>query len=445
MAPAALKRRLTAILNADVEGYSRLIQANEETTIRTLTAFREAMTTLIQEYRGRVVDSPGDNLLAEFVSVVDAVQCAVEIQRELAKRNVELPAENRMAFRIGVNLGDVVVEDGRIYGEGVNIAARLESLCEEGGVCISGAAFEHVENKLDVKFEDLGNHEVKNITKPVRVYRMLFHSDAAAHRVVKAKKVIQKKWRHAAMAIAVILLVGLAAGIWQFYTRRPSIEPASVDEMAYPLPDKPSIAVLPFANLSNDPQQEYLSDGITENIITDLSKVQNLFVIARNSTFTYKGKDVTIRRVAEDLGVRFVLEGSVQKLEDRIRITAQLIDAIKGTHLWAERYDHKLKDIFAVQDKITKNIIASLQVKLTVGEEARYLAKCTDMPHSYFKILEAKQIYLRYNIEDNFSARQLAEEAIALDPKNGCAYVIIGFTHLMDVFSRTAKSPAKSL
>ena len=202
MAPEGFKRKLTAILNADVEGYSRLMRENEETTIRTLTTYREAMATLIQKYRGRVVDAPGDNLLAEFASVVDAVQCAVEIQREFAERNAELPEENKMAFRIGVNLGDVVEEDDRIYGDGVNIAARLESICEGGGICISGTAYEHIEHKLDLEFEDLGEHEVKNITKPVRVYRVLSYPDAAAHRVVKAKRSIQRKWRKAALALA---------------------------------------------------------------------------------------------------------------------------------------------------------------------------------------------------------------------------------------------------
>ncbi len=283
------KRKLTAILSADVKEYSRLMREDEEATIRTLTTYRGMMATLIQQFRGRVVDAPGDNLLAEFASVVDAVNCAVEIQRELAEQNAALPAERRMEFRIGVNLGDVVEEEGRIYGDGVNIAARVENICEGGGVCISGTAYEHVEHKLDLEFEDLGEHEVKNIPTPVRVYRVLSYPGAAAYRVIRAKKDAGRTWRNRFLAIAVILLVGFAAGIWQFYVRRPTIEPASVMNMAHPLPDKPSIAVLPFANMSEDPNQEYFCDGITEDLITDLSKISGIFVIARNSTFVYKG------------------------------------------------------------------------------------------------------------------------------------------------------------
>lgn len=293
MAPEGFKRKLTAILNADVEGYSRLMRENEETTIRTLTTYRGVMATLIQKYSGRVVDSPGDNLLAEFPSVVDAVQCAVEIQRELAERNAQVPVENKMVFRIGVNLGDVVEENGRIYGDGVNIAARLEGVCNGGGICISGTAFEHIEHKLDLEFEDLGNHQVKNIAKPVRVYRVLSYPGAAAQRV----------------------------------------EPASVEKMAFPLPEKPSIAVLAFDNMSGDPEQDYLADGISENIITALACIPEMFVIARNSSFTYKGKPVRVQQISEELGVRYVLEGSVLKSEGKVRITAQLIDAITGGHL----------------------------------------------------------------------------------------------------------------
>ena len=429
MAPAALKRKLTAILNADVEGYSRRIQANEEATIRTLTAFREAMATLIQKYRGRVVDSPGDNLLAEFASVVDAVQCAVEIQRDLAERNAELPAESKMVFRIGINLGDVVVEDGRIYGDGVNIAARLESLCEGGGVCISGTAFENVENKLDVEFEDLGDHDVKNITKPVRVYRVLSYPGAAAHRAIKAKRAIQKKWRNAALIIAAILLAVLAAGIWQLYIRRPSIEPASVDEMAYPLPEKPSVAVLPFVNMSGDSNQEYFCDGITEDLITDLSKISDIFVIARNSTFVYKGKPVKIKQVAEDLGVRYVLEGSVRKADKKVRITAQLIDATTGHHLWADRYTGIIDDVFAYQDKITKKIIDALAVKLKGEEKIQLARKDTNNIAAYDQFLKGMERYLRWTPEDFFKAIPFFEKAVQIDPNYGRAYAALAATY----------------
>ena len=254
MTKESLKRKLTAILSADVEGYGRLMGEDEFNTIRTLTAYKEAMTSTIKQHRGRVVDAPGDNLLAEFASVVDAVECAVEIQRELADRNEELPEERKMVFRIGVNLGDVVEEDDRIYGDGVNIAARLEAVCEGGGVCISGTAFEHVGNKLDLEFEDLGDHEVKNITKPVRVYRVLSHPGTAAHRVIKAKKAVAKTWTKVLVfTVAVFLVVAAAVTVWHYFYRYPTFEAALVEKMAYPLPDKPSIAVLPFDNMSDDP------------------------------------------------------------------------------------------------------------------------------------------------------------------------------------------------
>ena len=289
MADEGFKRKLAAILSADVEGYSRLMDDDEEATVRTLTTYRSAISDLVQQYRGRVVDSPGDNILAEFKSVVDAVNCAVEIQRELAERNAELLDNCKMQFRIGVNLGDVIDEDGRIYGDGVNIAARVESLAEAGGICISGRAHDQVENKLGLEYENLGKHEVKNISRPIQVYRVLSYPGADAYRVVQAKKTLGRKWRIIGMLAAIVVIVIGGLAIWQFYMRRPTEEPASVEKMAYPLPDKPSIAVLPFDNMSDDPKQEFFSDGISEEIISALSKTDQLFVIARNSTFTYKG------------------------------------------------------------------------------------------------------------------------------------------------------------
>jgi TolB-like protein/class 3 adenylate cyclase len=365
MATQDFKRRLTAILSADVEGYSRLMREDEEATVRTITSYRAAMTKLIQQYRGRVVDSPGENILADFTSVVDGVNCAVEIQRELAERNAELPSERKMKFRIGVNLGDVIEEGERIYGDGVNIAARVEGLAEGGGICISGTVYDAIESKLGLEYEYMGEQAVKNIPKPVRVYRVLSFPGAAAHRVIKAKRAVGRTWRNMVLAIAAILIVGAAIAIWQFYFRAPSMKVASVEKMAFPLPDKPSIAVLPFTNMSDDPKQEYFSDGLTDQIITGLSKIPYLFVIARHSTFTYKGKPVKVQKVAEDLGVRYVLEGSVQRTADRIRITTQLIDATTGYHLWSERYDRDPEDIFAVQDDITMEIMKAMQVKLT--------------------------------------------------------------------------------
>ena len=324
MAEKDFKSKLTAILSADVEGYSRLMGEDEDATIRTLTTYRELMSTLIQKHRGRVVDSPGDNLLAEFGSVVDGVRCAVEIQEELRVRNAELPENRRMAFRIGINLGDVVEEEERIYGDGINIAARVEGLAEGGGICISGTVYDSIKNKLSLSYESLGEHTVKNISEPVRVYRMRVGPEAAAP-AVKEKKAVPKRWRLAAMAgIAALILVVGAVAIWHFYLRRPSVEPASEERMAFPLPEKPSIAVLPFVNLSGDPNQDFISDGITDQIITYLSMSANMFVIARNSVFTYKGKPVKVRQVAEELGVRYILEGSVQRVENRLRLTATI-------------------------------------------------------------------------------------------------------------------------
>jgi len=365
------RRKLSGILSADAVGYSRLMQENEALTIRALEDSKRLMSELIEQFKGRVVDAPGDNLLAEFGSVVDATECAVKIQKELKTKNEELPDNRKMQFRIGVNLGDVVEEADRIYGDGVNIAARLEALAEPGGICISRTAYDHVKNKLEFGYEYLGEHSVKNIAEPVRVYRVLMEPEAAG-KVIGEKRFLGRISRKTAI-IAIIVLVIVAGGLigWNIYLyQSKKIEPASLEKMAYPLPDKPSIAVLPFDNMSADPEQEYFSAGLTEEIISALSKVPEIFVIARNSAFTYKGKPVKVQQVSEELGVRYVLEGSVRKTEDRVRITAQLIDATNGRHLWSERYDPELKDIFELQDEITMKIINALQVELTEGEQA---------------------------------------------------------------------------
>jgi len=379
MATQDFRRKLTAILSADVKGYSRLMGEDEEATVRTITAHRKVITSVIEKYRGRVVDSPGDNILAEFVSVVDAAQSAVEIQEVIRAKNAELPEERQMEFRIGINLGDVIQEGERIYGDGVNIAARVEGLADPGGICISGSAYEQIENKLALGYDYIGEHTVKNIVKPIRVYRVPTGPEAIQK--VSEEKRPTPGWQRAALAVVIALLV-VAGGvaIWKSSrpTTTPPMEAASVEKMAFPLPDKPSIAVLPFVNMSGDPKQEYLSDGISEEIISALSSVPKLFVIARNSTFTYKGKPVKVQQVSEELGVRYVLEGSVKKSGDKIRITAQLVDALNGHHLWAKRYDRNLDDIFAVQDEITKKIITAMQVKLTEGEQARAAARGTD-------------------------------------------------------------------
>jgi adenylate cyclase len=406
MTTQEVKRKLAAILSADVKGYSRLMGEDEKGTVRTLNTYKEVMTGLIQHHRGRVVNAPGDNVLAEFASVVDAVECAVEIQKELKNRNAELPVSRRMEFRIGINLGDVIEEGEQILGDGVNIAARLESLSEAGGICISGTAYDQVENKLSIGYEYLGEQTFKNIAKPVRVYRVLMEPEALARR---------------------------------------DLEVASKERMALPLPDKPSIAVLPFVNMSRDPEQEYFSDGITGEIITALSKVPNLFVIAHNSTFTYKGKPVKVKQVSEELGVRYVLEGSVQKSGDRVRITAQLIDALSSHHLWAERYDRDLEDIFALQDEITMKVITALQVELTAGEMAGMMAKGTKNIDAFIKYLQAYELISRANKERNAQAKKILEEAVALDPEYPRLYMGLAIVHMYDMWYGTTESPDQSL
>ena len=446
MASESYQRKLTVILSADVEGYSLLMGEDEDATIRTLTTYRELMSTLIDKHRGRVVDSPGDNLMAEFGSVVDAVRCAVEIQEELRVRNAELPESRKMEFRIGINLGDVVQEGDRIYGDGINIAARVEGLADGGGICISGAVYDSIKNKLSLSYESMGEHTVKNIKEPVRVYRMRIGPEATPH-LMKEEKARPRHWQKTTLAAVMVLVVVAGAwAIWNIYFRRPSVEPASLEKMAYPLPEQPSIAVLPFANMSDDPKQEYFSDGITQEIITALSKTPRIFVIARNSTFTYKGKPVKVQQVAEELGVRYVLKGSVRRAEDDVRITVQLVDAITGKHMWAERYDRKLEDIFSVQDEITKKIITELQVKLTQGEQARIYAKGTDNLEAYLKLMQVSFYFMGDPKPEKFApARQLAEEAIALDPNWPLTYCFLGRTYIFDVFYGASKTPAKSL
>jgi len=446
MAEEGFKRKLTAILSADVAGYSRLMAEDDTATVKTLETYREVMSTLIKQHRGHVIDSPGDNLLAEFSSVVDAVQCAVAVQKEFQARNVDLPENRRMEFRIGINLGDVIEEGDRIYGDGVNIAARLESLADPGGICVSKTAFDQIETKLPLGYEYLGEQPVKNIPKPVGVYRVLMEPRVTVAEEIEKEKAVPL-WRRKSILAGgfALVLVVIAALIWNSYFRSPPLEVASVEKMAYQLPDKPSIAVLPFNNLSGDPEQEYFSDGLTEEIISALSKIPKLFVIARNSTFTYKGKPVKVQQVAEELGVRYVLEGSVRKAGDKIRVTAQLVDALNGHHLWAERYDRNLSDIFAVQDEITKKIITAMQVKLTEGEEVRVAAKGTNNLEAYLKYLQAKELINRLNSDSNALGKQFAEEAIALDPEYASAYFILSGAHVMDVWLGTSKSPKQSI
>ena len=499
MTTQEVKRKLTAILSADVKGYSRLMGEDEKGTVRTLNEYKEVMTGLIQHHHGRVVDATGDNLMTEFASVVDAVECAVEIQKELKTRNAELPENRRMEFRIGVNLGDVIEEGERIYGDGVNIASRIESLSEAGGVCISGSAYDFVGKKLSLGYEYLGEHTVKNIEKPVRVYQVLMEPEAAG-KVIGEKKTKPRQWQMATIGLVVAVIVVIAAVVtWKLYTPSvpkpevvpkekvtaaqpekppaivppsaevvpkeevtppppekvtkptpppaPKFEVASKEKMAFPLPDVPSIAVLPLVNMSEDPKQEFLCDGITEEIITALSKVRHLFVISRQSTFSYKGKPVKVKQVSEDLGVRYVLEGSVQRSGDRIRINAQLIDALTGHHIWAERYERELKDLFALQDGITMKILTAIQVKL-MGEEvsrAEKYYKGKQGLDCYLKILEGYKYREGSNIEDIRAARRIAEEAIAICPELPPAYVLLGAIHSMEYWTSSGKSLQDSI
>jgi len=391
-------RKLAAILSADVAGYSRLMGDDERATVETLNTYRHIVRERVERHEGRVVDSPGDALLAEFPSAVEAVECAEEIQHELAKRNAQLAEHRRMLFRIGINLGDVIEESGALYGDGVNIAARLESLSVAGGICISGTVFDQIEGKLPLEFEFIGEQSVKNIVKPVRAYRMLANAGSVARHAASFTSVKRK----AMLAIAVLVVLGGgAAAFWKFHSGpAPSAGQVSAKQAALDLPDRPSIAVLPFANLSGDPKQEYFADGITEDIITALAKIERLLVIARNSTSQYKGKAVDVRQVSRDLGVRHVLEGSVQKKGDRLRVTAQLIDATNGTHLWAERYDRPFKDIFAVQDEIIRKIIAGLDVQMLEGEQARVWRKTTGNVEAYEYFMRGRDQILKFTKED---------------------------------------------
>jgi len=448
MTEEGFKRKLTTMFSADVAGYSRLMAEDETATVKTLKAYREIMTELIKQHRGRVVDSPGDNVLAEFTSVVDAVQCAVSVQKELQARNAELPEDRRMEFRIGVNLGDVIEDEDRIYGDGVNIAARLEALADPGGICISKTAFDQIETKLPLGYEFLGEQTVKNIPKPVGAYRVLMEPRVTVAEEIEKKKAVPV-WRRKTVLIggAALLIVIIAVVTWYFAFRPsfPPVEPASMDRMAFPLPDKPSIAVLAFVNMSGDPQQDYFSDGLSDQIITALSNVPHLFVIARNSTFSYKGKSVKVQKVAEDLGVRYVLEGSVQRAADQIRITAQLIDATTGYHLWAERYDRALKDIFVVQDEIAMEIMAALQIKLTVGAQASLKYDGTKHLEAYEKFLKARHHFFRRTKEDVRLGQQFVKEAINIDSEYAGAYRIMGWLYLDEVWFGMTKSPAKSI
>ena len=428
MTTQEVKRKLTAILSADVKGYSRLMGEDEVGTIQTLNTYKEVMANLIQQHHGRVVDAPGDNLLAEFGSVVDAVQCGVEIQKELKKRNTEIPENRRMEFRIGVNLGDVVEDGEQILGDGVNIAARLESLSEAGGICISGTAYDQVKHKLPVGYQYLGKQTVKNITEAVRTYRVLMEPEAAG-KVIGEEEPKPTKWSWKAVVVVAVMVLVAGGLIWNFYLRGSQTERARVEKIAFPLPDIPSIAVLPFVNMSGDPGQEAFADGVTENITTTLSKIPKIFVIARNSAMEYKGKPIDVKKVAGNLGVRHVLEGSIQKWGERIRITAQLIDATSGHHIWSEKYDREMRDLFALLDDVTRHIAVALQIKLTEGEQARVWHKDTENLEAWALASQSWDLLARLTREDNAKAQELAEQAVKLDPQYGFAWSLLAYSY----------------
>jgi TolB-like protein/class 3 adenylate cyclase/Flp pilus assembly protein TadD len=424
------KRKLTAVFSADVAGYSRLMGEDEAATVKILEAYKQIMFSLIKQHRGRVVDSPGDNLLAEFASVVDAVQCGVAVQNELKTRNADLAEDRRMQFRIGINLGDVIEEGERIYGDGVNIAARLESLADPGGICVSKTAFDHIETKLPLGYHFLGEQTVKNIAKPVGAYKVLMEPRVTgAKRKGQAKGVPARRRKPVLAGAVAVLVVVIGVTVWNFYLRAPKVEPVSKEKMAFPLPDKPSVAVLPFVNMSGDPEQAYFADGITEDLITDLSKVAGLFVIARNSTFVYKGKATDIREVARTLGVRYVLEGSVRRSGAEVRVNAQLIDATTGGHVWADRFDGDLKNIFAFQDKVTGNVVTALAVELTKEDRERVARRGTENTQAYDVFLKGWQHYLRQTPEDFRVAIVQFKKAAELDPKYGRAYAALAATY----------------
>jgi len=426
-------RKLSAILSADVKGYSRLMRSDEEATVRTLIQYRKIILALVEEYQGRIVDDPGDNILAEFTSVVHAVQCGFEIQTTLESENAKRDENRRMEFRIGIHLGDVIHEGGRIYGDGVNIAARLEGLAAAGGISISGTVYEHVKHKLALSYRYLGKQRVKNIPEPLQVYQILLELKTTGK--VTLEKITGPRRRHRVVAAMTVLVIGVAAVFIWVSTRTPvfDAERESIPKGPLPASERASIAVLPFKNLSGDPEQEYFSDGITNDIITALSKFRELLVIASNTMFTYKGEAVNIALIGRELGVTYVLEGSVQRVASRIRINAQLIDSATGFHLWSEQYNRDVKDIFAVQDEIVHTIVGKFAVEIDSAERQRALQKQTESLMAYDYMLRGMEYLSRRTRSENSQARQMFEKAIDLDPDFASAYVGLGETYQIEV------------
>ena len=441
------ERQLTAILAADVAGYSRLVENDEEgTLIQWKTHWHVLIEPKIKEFHGRIVRVIGDGVLAEFASVVDAVRCAVEVQRGMAARNAEVPHDKRIEFRMGINFGELIIDGRDFWGDAVNVAARLEALAEPGGICVSGRVQEDVKGKLDIVFEDAGEQQLKNIARSVRVYRILTGSEVPTPPVIQ-RKPTRRQIQAAGVLVGVALLVLLGGGerVWQLISH-PFSRSQVIREVQVPalLPDKRSIAVLPFLNISSDPEQEYFSDGMTEDLITELSRLAGLFVIARNSVYTFKGRAVKIEQVSRELGVQYVVEGSVRKANNRIRITAQLIDAGTGYHVWAQYYDRDLHDVFAVQEEIARRITRALAAKLT-EEEEKHMGRpyaSSEVAWEYF--MRGAELFRRFTPKDNAQARDLFEKAIDLDPKFARAYANLAATYLRDSFAGWSQDPQSS-
>jgi adenylate cyclase len=441
MAEVDVTRRLTTIVAADVAEYSRLTAADEEGTFAELRSHRaDLIDPKIAEYRGRIANTAGDSLLIEFPSVVEALRCLIDVQDAMVERNADVPEHRRIAFRVGINLGDVIEQDGDLLGDGVNVAARLEGLADPGGICLSRAARDQVRDRLDISLQDMGEVEVKNIARPVRAFRVLRDGEAPA---ISSRQPPTMNLLAAAFVVMLIAIVG--GGTWWWQTQQPDFDPADPAKMTFTLPEKPSIAVLPFDNLSSGKEHEHLADGLTESIITGLSNLQDVFVIARNSTFTYKGKAVKVQQVAEEFGVRYVLEGSIQVSGEALRINAQLIDAVSGTHLWAQQYDRKRGDFFALQDDITKRVLEAMQVKLTTGQQARIWHGQTKNLEAYLLMFQGLETYWLFQKDNNTEARRLFNEAVALDETFAGPWVLIGWTHWRDAISGWSASREASL
>ncbi|MBT5666288.1 MAG: adenylate/guanylate cyclase domain-containing protein [Rhodospirillaceae bacterium] len=441
MAEEGGTRRLAAILAADVVGYSRLMSVDEAGTLARMTAhLDDVFKPAIADHQGHVVKATGDGLLAEFASAVEAVACAVQIQTAMAERTGGDPDDRRVTFRIGVNLGDIIFQDGDIFGDGVNVAARLEALADPGGVLISQAVSDQISGKLDAPMEDLGEHTLKNIARPVHLYRMLLDGAEPGRpfaNPIKPKPMTSKPWGRTGsmLGAAAVVAAGVVAAVLWRSSPPPAVEPAPAAKIAQSTPaakplGKLSVAVLPFLNMSGDPEQEYFSDGMTEDLITDLSKISALIVIARTSSFAFKGKVDDIRNIAKELNVRYVVEGSVRKAGGKVRITTQLIEAATGKHLWAERYDRDFKDIFDLQDEVLGKIVESLKVTLTAKEQRRLARHETDNSQAYDWYLKGLKQESFFSREGNAESRRLFERAIELDPTYAAAHA-----HLAQAYS----------